>query len=101
MVSINGLPPARLPSTNKTSKTGKKGEVSQSENGKSVSSTSKVATAVAESIRQVNESDIHRAQVQYDLPERRGRKAMEEYLNVMNQARKEELAQLLGVDIYI
>lgn len=69
--------------------------------GKSVSSTSKVATAVAESIRQVNESDIHRAQVQYDLPEGRGRKAMEEYLNVMNQARKEELAQLLGVDIYI
>ncbi|ENK1945283.1 chromosome partitioning protein ParA [Vibrio cholerae] len=101
MVSINGLPPARLPGTNKTSKTGKKGEVSQSESGKSVSSTSKVATAVAESIRQVNESDIHRTQVQYDLPEGRGRKAMEEYLNVMNQARKEELAQLLGVDIYI
>ncbi|EEY44479.1 hypothetical protein VMA_002545 [Vibrio mimicus VM223] len=39
--------------------------------------------------------------MQYDLPEGRARKAMEEYLDVMNQARKEELAQLLGVDIYI
>ncbi|NCO47198.1 MAG: chromosome partitioning protein ParA, partial [Vibrio sp.] len=35
------------------------------------------------------------------LPEGRSRKAMEEYMDVMNQAKKEELAQLLGVDIYI
>ncbi|MFA0423475.1 chromosome partitioning protein ParA, partial [Vibrio sp. 10N.222.54.A1] len=31
----------------------------------------------------------------------RGRKAMEEYMDVMNQAKKEELAKLIGVDIYI
>ncbi|MDW2167201.1 chromosome partitioning protein ParA, partial [Vibrio sp. 2099] len=43
----------------------------------------------------------HRAQVQYDLPEGNARKAMEQYMDVMNRAKKEELAQLLGVDIYV
>ena len=42
---------------------------------------------------------IHKAQVQYDLPEGRGRRAMEEYMDVMNQAKKEELAKLIGVGI--
>lgn len=56
---------------------------------------------MAHSIRHVNESDIHKAQVQYDLPEGQGRKAMEEYMNVMNQSKRDELSQLLGVDIYI
>ncbi|ADT87603.1 chromosome segregation ATPase [Vibrio furnissii CIP 102972] len=63
--------------------------------------TTKVATAVSNSIRHVDPADINRAQLQYDLPEGRSRKALEEYMDVMNRARKEELAQMLGVDIYI
>ncbi|MGL4381239.1 MAG: chromosome partitioning protein ParA [Vibrio sp.] len=101
MIAINGLPLPRLPSTNKTGKIGKKGQVSQSESSSRVASTSKVANAVAESIRYVDPLQIDRAQVHYDLPAGQARKALEEYLDVMNQARKEELAQLLGVDIYI
>ncbi|KJY91106.1 hypothetical protein [Vibrio neptunius] len=100
MVSINGLPPS-VPGPNKANKTGKKNEVKKSQGQSSVGRPSKVANAVAHSIRQVNESDIHKAQVQYDLPEGQGRKAMEEYMNVMNQSKRDELSQLLGVDIYI
>lgn len=98
MVSINGLPPARVPNTHRASKA-KKNEVTQGQS--SVSQTSKVADAVAHSIRQIDPADIHRARIQYDLPEGQASKALEEYLGVMNQARKEELAQMLGVDIYI
>ncbi|NOH79239.1 chromosome partitioning protein ParA [Vibrio sp. RE86] len=100
MVSINGLPPS-LPGPNKTNKT-KKNEVKKTEGKTPVGQPSKVANAVAHSIRHVNESDIHKAQVQYDLPpEGRGRKAMEEYLQVMTQAKRDELSQMMGVDIYI
>lgn len=100
MVSINGLPPS-LPGPNKANKANKKGEVKKSEDKSPVSQPTKVANAVAHSIRHVSESEIHRAQVQYDLPEGRSRKAMEEYMDVMHQAKREELSQMLGVDIYI
>ncbi|MCG3723107.1 chromosome partitioning protein ParA [Vibrio cincinnatiensis] len=98
MVSINGLPPARISNTHRASKAKKKEEA---KGQASVSQTSKVADAVSHSIRQVDPADIHRARLQYDLPEGHARKALEEYLGVMNQARKEELAQMLGVDMYI
>lgn len=100
MVSINGLPPS-VPGPNRANKTNKKNEVKKSADKTAVGQPTKVANAVAHSIRHVNESDIHKAQVQYDLPEGRGRKAMEEYMGVMNQAKRDELSQLLGVDIYI
>ncbi|HCG7376563.1 chromosome partitioning protein ParA [Vibrio parahaemolyticus] len=98
MASINGLPPSLIPGTNNV---GKKGQVKKAQNKQSVGQPSKVANAVAHSIKQVDESQIHRAQVQYDLPEGNARKAMEQYMDVMNRAKKEELAQLLGVDIYV
>ncbi|AIW14585.1 chromosome partitioning protein ParA [Vibrio europaeus] len=100
MVSINGLPPS-VPGPNRANKANKKNEVKKSGDKAAVSQPTKVANAVAHSIRHVNESEIHKAQVQYDLPEGRSRKAMEEYMDVMNQAKREELSQLLGVDIYI
>ncbi|EMA2437798.1 chromosome partitioning protein ParA [Vibrio parahaemolyticus] len=104
MASINGLPPSLIPGTNRTNRTnkvGKKGQVKKAQNKQSVGQPSKVANAVAHSIKQVDESQIHRAQVQYDLPEGNARKAMEQYMDIMNRAKKEELAQLLGVDIYV
>ncbi|MDF2155284.1 chromosome partitioning protein ParA [Vibrio sp. CAU 1672] len=101
MASINGLPPASIPGANRTNKAGKKGQVKKAQDKQPVGQPSKVANAVAHSIKQVDEAQLHRAQVQYDLPEGRGRKALEEYMGVMNQAKREELNQLLGVDIYI
>ncbi len=101
MSSINGLPPSLIPGSQKTNKTSKRQQVKKSDQKQPVGQPSKVANAVAHTIRHVNESEIHKAQVQYDLPEGRSRKAMEEYMDVMNQAKKEELAKLLGVDIYI
>lgn len=100
MVSINGLPPS-VPGPNRANKANKKNEVKKSSDKTPVSQPSKVANAVAHSIRHVSESELHKAQVQYDLPQGRGRKAMEEYMNVMTQAKRDELSQLLGVDIYI
>ncbi|EGA68565.1 hypothetical protein VISI1226_21294 [Vibrio sinaloensis DSM 21326] len=98
MVSINGLPPS-LPGPNKANKAGKKNEVNKDKNP--VGQPTKVANAVAHTIRHVSESEVHKAQIQYDLPEGRSRKAMEEYMNVMHQAKRDELSQMLGVDIYI
>ncbi|MCZ4293766.1 chromosome partitioning protein ParA [Vibrio sinaloensis] len=100
MVSINGLPPS-VPGPNRANKANKKNEVKKSSDKTPVSQPSKVANAVAHSIRHVSDSELHKAQVQYDLPEGRGRKAMEEYMNVMTQAKRDELSQMLGVDIYI
>jgi len=98
MVSINGLP-ANVPNTNRTSKAKKNNGTNK---GQEVTArANKVAEAVSHSIRPVDESEIHRAQVEYDLPEGKSRQAMEAYMDVMNRAKKEELAQLLGVDIYI
>ncbi|MEZ8103736.1 chromosome partitioning protein ParA [Vibrionales bacterium C3R12] len=99
MASINGLPPSIVPNTKKTTR---KNEVKKGQGSTSVGQPTKVANAVANSIKHVSESDIRDAQIQYDLPpEGRARKAMEQYMDVMNQAKREELAQLLGVDIYI
>ncbi|KOO03765.1 hypothetical protein [Vibrio nereis] len=100
MVSINGLP-SSVPGPNRANKANKKNEVKKSEQKSAVGQPSKVANAVAHTIRHVNESDIHKAQVQYDLPEGRGRKAMEEYMSVMNQSKRDELSMMMGVDIYI
>ncbi|HDY7487286.1 TPA: chromosome partitioning protein ParA [Vibrio vulnificus] len=101
MASINGLPPAIIPSTQRTNKSSNKRKVAKNQQQQAVGQTSKVANAVAHSIQNVKESDIHKAQIQYDLPEGHARRAMQEYMDVMNQAKREELAQLLGVDIYI
>lgn len=98
MVTINGLSPTRVPNTNKA----KKKSLSKKDKSENqVVKSTKVAEAVAHSIRQVKASDIEKAQIQYDLPPGGSRKAMEEYMDILNQARKEELAQLIGVDIYI
>jgi len=99
MVSINGLPVPNVPNTNRISKANKNNGVKKGH--EVVANTSKVAEAVSHSICPVNESEIHRVRVEYDLPEGKSRKAMEAYMDIMNRAKKEELAQLLGVDVYI
>ncbi|AUI85662.1 chromosome partitioning protein ParA [Vibrio azureus] len=101
MSSINGLPPGLIPGAHRTQKTQKKQQTKKTESKSSVGQPSKVANAVAHSIKHIDESHLHRAQVHYDLPEGHARKAMEQYMDIMNRSRKEELAQLMGVDIYV
>nr|AER30466.1 chromosome segregation ATPase [Vibrio cyclitrophicus] len=101
MVSIKGLPPCSVPRLLRTDRTIKRMKVKKVDAKTSVGQPTRVANAVSHSIRHVNESEIHKAQVQYDLPEGRGRRAMEQYMDVMNRAKKEELAKLIGVVLYI
>lgn len=105
MVSVNGLPPSRINPTNASSKAKGKGKVQKGKEVAAPAQPTKVATAVSHSINAISEADIqsqvNSSRVHYDLPEGRNRQAMEEYMNVMNQTRKDELARMLGVDIYI
>lgn len=98
MVMINGLTPTVI---QKNQKAAKKGALKKEQTADGVVQTTKVAAAVSQSIRQLSESELEKVQVQYDLPEGQSRKAMEEYMDIYNRSKKEELAKLIGVDIYI
>ncbi|MDC0611547.1 chromosome partitioning protein ParA [Vibrio sp.] len=103
MVSINGLPPSSgLSRTNKASRS-KKSHDAQTSSSEASSSTqpTRVASAVSQSLRTMNEAEIEGNRIQYDLPEGKSRRALEEYYAIYNQAKRDELAQMLGVDIYI
>ncbi|UXI02105.1 hypothetical protein [Photobacterium sp. TY1-4] len=41
------------------------------------------------------------ANIQYDQPEGKHREALDSYLGVMHQSRKEALSDLVGVDVYV
>ncbi|MFA0084548.1 chromosome partitioning protein ParA [Vibrio sp. 10N.261.51.F12] len=105
MVSIQGLP--TVYSQQRTNKAKRKQSVSGTSTSKSATQTNqstqvtKVAQAVANSVNNVSTADIDRANIQYDLPEGRSKKALESYMNVMNRAKREELEQLFGVDMYV
>ncbi|CAH0539354.1 chromosome partitioning protein ParA [Vibrio marisflavi] len=102
MVSINGLPPTLISSPNKTQKAYKKrAQEASAPDDSTVSKPTKVANAVAQSIRNVAESEIDYSNLQYDYPPGENRKAMSYYLDVLNQSKRDELARLIGVDIYI
>lgn len=96
MVSINGLPPSGVNRANSLKKAKK-----QQQDKPQPADTTPVAQAVSRGIRQLNEADIDSNRLQYDLPEGRSRRALEEYFDVMNQAKREELMQMLGVDLYV
>ncbi|MBB1312582.1 MULTISPECIES: hypothetical protein [Aliivibrio] len=99
MVSIQGLPPALI---QKQQAVGKKNQVKKAGGDKaSVSQPSQVAKAVTNHIKHLDASAYADSRLQYDLPEGRNRHAMEEYMDIMLQKRREELAQLVGVDLYI
>ncbi len=99
MASINGLPPSLGPVSSSSRAISKKDKTAKADTA--VSKPNKVARAVSSSIHHVDNAEFEKSRLQYDLPEGRGRQAMEQYWNVLNQAKREELAQMLGVDIYI
>lgn len=103
MVSIHGLPPALVQNqkVQKQQAVGKNNQVKKANGSKAmVAQPSKVATAVTNQVKQLNASEYANSRLQYDLPEGGNRKAMEEYMDIMLQKRREELAQLVGVDLY-
>nr|AER30474.1 chromosome segregation ATPase [Vibrio aerogenes CECT 7868] len=105
MVSIKGLPPPGISGTGKSSKTSKAGKKQGAGKPKSAVDSARqptpVAHAVSHSLEAIKNAESYQNNLQYDLPEGRARKALEEYFDVMNQTRREELAQMMGVDIYI
>lgn len=96
--SANGLYLGRVTNSQKTNKAQKR---QYSSSSSTVGAPSQLAEAVARSLGDVASINAQRAQLQYDLPEGRSRKAMEEYLSIMNHAQREELTNMLGVDLYI
>jgi ribonuclease HIII len=101
MVSIQGLPPPGISGASQTSKTRKKSKVRPEQSDGANYEPTPVASAIARSIHTMEDAESLHRHVQYDLPEGKSRKALEAYYGVMSQARREELAQMLGVDIYI
>jgi hypothetical protein len=98
MVTINGLAPTVV---QRNQKTNKKTAVNREKGEDNRGQTTKVAAAVSQSIRQLSDAELERAQVHYDLPKGQSRKAMQEYMAILNRAKQEELAGLIGVDLYI
>lgn len=108
MVSINGSPNPLLPSGSASSadRSAKASSASASANASTAvaplaSSPNAIASAVALSVKERKNADFQQNQVQYDMPQGKSRKALQEYFAVMSQAQREELAQMLGVDMYV
>lgn len=102
MVSINGSTSPLLPNGGKSSKVSANSAKSESRAVAAVpSSPNAVASAVALSVKAQKNADFQQSQIQYDLPEGKARKALDEYFSVMSQAQRDEISQMLGVDMYV
>jgi len=60
-----------------------------------------VAKAVAKSVRDPELIQDAHSRIQYDEPEGKHRQALDSYMGVMYQNRKDELSALVGVDVYV
>ncbi|MCQ1056546.1 hypothetical protein ACQKPX_07700 [Photobacterium sp. DNB23_23_1] len=60
-----------------------------------------VAKAVAQSVRDPELLGAAHSQIQYDQPEGKNRQALESYMGVMHQQKRDELSMLVGVDVYV
>jgi hypothetical protein len=96
MNRINGLPSqvTPLPKSDRS-------KAQATHHAESDARTNQVMPLTSKPIRMASEDRINQTRVQYDLPEGSSRQAMQEYLNVANQSRRDELEQLVGVDLYI
>lgn len=103
MVSINRLPPTVISNNRKVNnrKVNKKEPIKESNTTHNASKAALVTSASEASHSVQHLSEYDQTQLQYDLPEGHSRKALEQYMSVMNQTKREELTQLLGVDMYI
>ncbi|MGF1737510.1 hypothetical protein [Photobacterium satsumensis] len=60
-----------------------------------------VAKAVAQSVRDPELLEAAHSRIQYDQPEGNNRQALESYMGVMHQQKRDELSMLVGVDVYV
>ncbi|MGF1763778.1 chromosome partitioning protein ParA [Aliivibrio kagoshimensis] len=105
MVSIQGMPPAITPNTQSVKQ--QKSVVPIATDRPLNTEATKVATAVVRGIESgtrhdltLSEKEHAQAHIQYDLPEGKSRQALEQYMNVFHQEKRDELSRLMGVDIY-
>ncbi|MEZ8142204.1 chromosome segregation ATPase [Enterovibrio norvegicus FF-33] len=96
MVSIHGLPqPIQRPSNAGRKKSQK------ASNSAEVTQPSVVAKAVSQGIRHPELAQDAHQQIHYDVPDGRSRHALLSYMEVKNQARREEIMALFGVDVFV
>ncbi|MDO6705722.1 chromosome segregation ATPase [Photobacterium sp. 1_MG-2023] len=98
MVTIPRLPtttqaPQRTRRTNRKQKS----EISAS----SAPQPTVVAQVVAETIKDPALIENARSQVQYDSPQGKNKQALSAYMDVLHQAKREEYARLLGIDLFV
>ncbi len=98
MTSINGLPSAPIRGTQKSSQARRKKKATSSV---SEGTSSSIAPKNAIDVKNMAQAEDSAQALHYDLPEGRSRKALREYMGVLHHAKREELAQMLGVDLYI
>ncbi|WP_034414449.1 hypothetical protein [Candidatus Photodesmus blepharus] len=102
MHSINKLPALvgvlDVNKNNKVTKTAKKNKASKKQDSTLVDQPMNITSG---SISSIEKLKTWKNQVQYDSPKENIYKAIQVYLGIVNQAHKEELAQLFGVDLYI
>ncbi|WEM43146.1 hypothetical protein PTW35_04920 [Photobacterium sp. DA100] len=93
MVSIQRLP-VTIPQTPSKTKLARDSVLDASE-------PTPVAKAVAQSVRDPEVLSAAHSHIQYDQPEGKNRQALESYLGVMHQQKRDELSMLVGVDVYV
>ncbi|WP_325892145.1 chromosome segregation ATPase [Grimontia sp. NTOU-MAR1] len=96
MISIQGLPQQ----IQRPGKTGRKPTTKKNE-ARDVSEPSVVAKAVSRGIRNPEMAEDAFQNIHYDLPDGRSRYALASYMDVKNQARREELIAMFGVDVFV
>jgi hypothetical protein len=93
MVSITRLPPSIHPQ--------QKTQVSKPVNVVNNTQSAVIASGV---LKPATSTDVilnARANIQYDQPEGINREALDSYLGVMHQNKRDELSNLVGVDLYV
>lgn len=96
MVSIQGVPPQVL----RAGKSGRKQPQKKQETN-DVSEPSQLAKAVSLGIRNPERAKDAFEHIHYDLPDGRSRYALASYMDVKNQARRDELIAMFGVDVFV
>ncbi|WP_028025005.1 hypothetical protein [Enterovibrio calviensis] len=96
MVSIQGLPQPIQRPANAGRKKSQKAQA-----GAEVTQPTVVAKAVSQGIRNPELAQDAHQQIHYDLPDGRSRHALLSYMEVKNQARREEIMAMFGVDVFV
>ncbi|MFD2180083.1 chromosome segregation ATPase [Veronia pacifica] len=95
MVAIHGLP---QPISRPSDRTSHSQPSVEADNGRNQTI---VARAVSKGLKNPEMAGDAYQQIHYDRPDGRGQNALASYHDVQNQAKREQLEDLFGVDIYV